>query len=527
MGGSFSPLQRLLITVGGALLLPALAVLILQVVNNLQAEKVETERAALARAEEIINLADARIAAEFAAVRVLATSATVEHRDWRGAYERARSVLAYNPAWKVVTLVDAETGAVILDTRRPFGPRTPGAPGAPPAERIGGVELEGGTCPCVFLEAPTPAAPGYVMKVGLDPEVFQTLLMRRMPQGAVAAIVDREGDFIARSLDLEQRIGTPATTYVRQAVAQGGKGLYRGVTYEGFENFTAYASSDLTGWSAHVALDRKLVDAPARRTATAIVAGAIVAAAAAALLIAYALVDLAARRREEERLVQLQKAEAIGQFTSGVAHDFSNLLMVVIGNLERIAGRSTDPESVKSAERALGAARRGARISNQLLSFARQDGAEIKPVDLAALFERTDELMRETAGAGVAVSYSVAPSGRWVLANADQLELALMNLIINARDAMNGEGAVTVSAAQAGDSVEIRVADTGPGVPPRLRARLFEPFFTTKPPGKGTGLGLAQVSGAARQAGGSVDVDEAPEGGAVFVLRLRPAPPPA
>jgi signal transduction histidine kinase len=111
-----------------------------------------------------------------------------------------------------------------------------------------------------------------------------------------------------------------------------------------------------------------------------------------------------------------------------------------------------------------------------------------------------------------------------VLANADQLELALMNLAVNARDAMDGEGAFTITTRSVGGMVELRVADTGPGIADEALGRLFEPLFTTKPPGKGTGLGLAQVAGAVRQAGGSVEAASGADGGAVFLLRLRAAP---
>nr|WP_246347543.1 ATP-binding protein [Brevundimonas basaltis] len=220
-------------------------------------------------------------------------------------------------------------------------------------------------------------------------------------------------------------------------------------------------------------------------------------------------------------MLRLQKSEAIGQFASGVAHDFNNLLTVVIGNLEQIrSDAQAAPDITRRAGMALEAAQRGARLSNQLLGFARDGHADAGPVDVIELLNDVSELVRQSVGGGVAVTVRADPHANLAHANRDQLELAILNLALNARDAMAGQGSLTVETSLQGRWVEIAVEDSGPGVPAEARGRLFDPFFTTKPEDQGTGLGLAQVQDMATRAGGDVRVEDAVGGGARFVIVL-------
>jgi len=239
-----------------------------------------------------------------------------------------------------------------------------------------------------------------------------------------------------------------------------------------------------------------------------------------------------------ESLAQAQKMEAVGRLTGGVAHDFNNLLMAVLGNLDLLARRLTDPGLARFVEQARTAAERGAALTAQLLAFSRRQRLEPRPMDVAGSVEAAAGLLGPTLGGAHRIETQVAADLWPALADPTQLELMIVNLVLNARDAMPGGGAITISASNAaatplserpegpppGDHVTIAVTDTGEGMTPEVAARAFEPFFTTKPLGKGSGLGLSQVLGLAKQLGGGVEVDTAPGRGATVKVYLPRAP---
>jgi signal transduction histidine kinase/ActR/RegA family two-component response regulator len=238
--------------------------------------------------------------------------------------------------------------------------------------------------------------------------------------------------------------------------------------------------------------------------------------------------EISERERAQAALVQAQKMEAIGQLTGGIAHDFNNLLTVISGNLDMIRRRSADDRTVRQAEFAVQAADRAARLTQQLLAFSRTQRLNLKPVDVNALIRGMSDLLERTIGAEAEIDMTLSPDAPWALADANQLELAILNLAINARDAMEDGGTIAISTeVEPGKVAEgerpysvIRVSDTGTGIPPHLLEKVFDPFFTTKTVGKGTGLGLSQVYGIARQSGGSVELDSAEGRGTTFSIRL-------
>lgn len=230
------------------------------------------------------------------------------------------------------------------------------------------------------------------------------------------------------------------------------------------------------------------------------------------------------RERAEAALVQSQKMEAIGQLTGGLAHDFNNLLTAVVGNLDLIRIRATDPRIARQADSAFKAAERGSKLTAQLLAFSRTQKLATAPVDLNELIAGMSQLVNQTLGAQVTVRTELSPGLPHAVADANQLELAILNLSINARDAMPGGGTLTISTRLDPANKEriiVCVADTGTGMQPEVVARAFDPFFTTKPPGKGTGLGLSQVYGIVRQLGGDVTIDTAPGKGTKIDIALR------
>jgi len=239
--------------------------------------------------------------------------------------------------------------------------------------------------------------------------------------------------------------------------------------------------------------------------------------------------EIAERSRTQAALVQSQKMEAVGQLTGGIAHDFNNLLTVICGNLELIRRRTSDPRLDKLADMGLQASSRAAKLTRQLLAFSRSERLTLTPVDINGLIAGMDELLDRTIGPLHGVEMDLDPSGPWAMADANQVELAIINLAINGRDAMPGGGMLTVSSRTAaaaagalaeGDYVVIGVTDHGVGIPAEHLDKVFDPFFTTKPIGKGTGLGLSQVYGIARQSGGAARVESVEGQGATVEIWL-------
>jgi two-component system NtrC family sensor kinase len=242
------------------------------------------------------------------------------------------------------------------------------------------------------------------------------------------------------------------------------------------------------------------------------------------------------RTRAEAELHQAQKMEALGQLTGGVAHDFNNLLTVLQGCLEMLSGRQRDPKLQARVDMALGTIERAEKLTGQLLAFARRQPLMVARIDLNGLLRGMAELVARTVGSGIRVATDLAPDLWAVDADATQIELAVINLAINARDAMPAGGVLRVRTfntrlprqapdeelSEGGDFVGLEISDTGTGMPPEVLARAFEPFFTSKGPGKGTGLGLSMVYGFARQSGGSATIrSEAGHGTTVTLMLPR------
>ncbi|RVU17414.1 ATP-binding protein [Methylobacterium oryzihabitans] len=235
----------------------------------------------------------------------------------------------------------------------------------------------------------------------------------------------------------------------------------------------------------------------------------------------------AQRLAAEDKLRQAQKMEAVGQLTGGIAHDFNNLLAVITGSLEVLQRRLArgDVEVGRFIDGALSGADRAAKLTHRLLAFARQQPLEPRPTDPNDLIGGMVELLRRTLGETVAVETRLTPRIPPVFVDQNQLENAILNLAVNARDAMPGGGRLTLATAadqadDGGPAVAVVVGDTGTGMSPEVMSRAFEPFFTTKPQGRGTGLGLSQVYGFVTQSGGSVRIDSAPGEGTTIRLVL-------
>ncbi len=229
------------------------------------------------------------------------------------------------------------------------------------------------------------------------------------------------------------------------------------------------------------------------------------------------LEDVTERRAVEQQLRQAQKMEAVGNLTGGLAHDFNNLLLIIIGNLDLLAMEVADnPAAAKMVERVLEAGLRGAELTRQMLAFSRRQPLQPKTIEVNALIDNIMKMLARTLGENIELQVHAAPDLPSVFIDAAQLEAALVNIAINARDAMPNGGRLMVETAVAeidgrthpemhpGAHVVISITDTGAGMPPDVLSRIFEPFFTTKQKGEGTGLGLSMVYGFVTQSGGNV-----------------------
>jgi two-component system, NtrC family, sensor kinase len=389
------------------------------------------------------------------------------------------------------------------------------------------------------------------VSVSLFPGYFTSFfaeLAGREP-GLALALLRPDGVVIAQSPETAWGAVLESTSPLLAAMRAGSSaGETEGVSSSDSETrLAAYRQVGRLPLYVSAALDEASLFAPWRRNTMTLVAVSLPIALALALLSWIALLrargEEAAveayreqseqRLRAEQALRQAQKLEALGRVTGGVAHDFNNLLMV-IQNSTALARKLSElgqsgVASLAAIERAVAT---GTKLTRQLLAFSRRQPLQAEPVAVGELFDALLPLIRTSVGSQVSLDSSVAPATGWVHVDRAELELAILNLCLNAKDAMPDGGRLSVHArALAADSratdeaqrrarVVVEVADTGTGMTADVRERVFEPFFTTKPIGRGTGLGLTQVFGFAQQAGGTVVIDSTPGLGTKVAITL-------
>jgi signal transduction histidine kinase len=292
------------------------------------------------------------------------------------------------------------------------------------------------------------------------------------------------------------------------------------------KRIVSYGSVEGLPLVVHVSFSARAVLAEWRRSALA----ATVAMSALTLLLGFVVGrEFWARRRRERyraQRAQAEKLEAMGQLTGGIAHDFGNLLGIVSLNVELVSRHPGDADvnlrAVAAMRRAL---QRGSTLITRLLAFARRQPLEVRLADLNLLVTEVHPLIAQAAGPRIELIMQLAPSLPPAFTDSGQFEMALLNLVVNARDAMSGTGRIvlrTFAEPRTGAPC-LEVQDDGPGMSEQTRRRAFEPFFTTKGE-RGTGLGLAQVYGFMRQIGGTVDIESRPGGGTRVYLHFRRAP---
>jgi two-component system, cell cycle sensor histidine kinase and response regulator CckA len=241
------------------------------------------------------------------------------------------------------------------------------------------------------------------------------------------------------------------------------------------------------------------------------------------------ILDVTERRELEEKLRQAEKLEAVGRLAGGVAHDFNNLLTIIVGHAESALATGLDAQPAANVHEILGASSRASELIRALLDFSRARKTAPPVVDLNDVVASVARMLPRLLEEHIVLSVEPSPEPAPVVADRSRLEQMLVNLALNARDAMPGGGTLAVRTAAHGRNVKLTVSDTGEGMDERTRSRIFEPFFTTKEQGRGTGLGLASVYGLVKQTGGSIAVDSKPGAGTTFSIELplAAAAPPA
>lgn len=530
--------RRSLFALGVAAMLPTIVFAAVSVFYLLRIDRERIQSAAIRNAASMSAIADARLQRDLAVLSVLANSTSLDEPNWLSFYRRASRIVAGN-GWAELLVIDGATRRVLYQLPGEFE-RLDAPLDARHRDAVAIVlnsheisvgEVERANEPTIWIYAPTPhSRQQLVIAVALHTAPFQRTLLAHTADGTTTAMLDHAGNFIARSVNYEERVGTPAAPADRNQVQQGPQGIYQGETFEGVKSYTAYHTSQLSGWSTHVSMASRLIDQSAMWSFAVAALAGLGALLLGGVLVVLVLRDMAERRRAEDALRQSQKMEAVGQLTGGIAHDFNNLLTAVIGNLDMIQNRAGDNERLRRlATNALEAARRGSKLAAQLLAFSRTQRMTVRRIDLRALLDGMSGLLAQSVGPSIRVEIDIDPQARHVVSDANQLELALLNLAVNARDAMAGVGTLQIRSRRSagaqrglppGEYVDVLVTDTGAGMPEEVLSKAVEPFFTTKPIGQGTGLGLSQVYGVVHESGGALTIDSSPGKGTTIRLTL-------
>ncbi len=358
---------------------------------------------------------------------------------------------------------------------------------------------------------------GFVVTTVIPSETLRTLLLdQQLPQGWHAEIIDGDGNVVASTYG-DRVVGKAAAGASLDARRSGRTSFYMVARPDGSSDLAMWAAVPSTNWTIHISAPSELFTT-LWHGALALVFGALILS----LCLFWGISRLITRGLKETRLreaaeVQSQRMEALGRLTGGVAHDFNNLLTPIVGGLDLLRRRVTeDAKSIKYIDAAILSADRAKTLVGRLLAYSRRQPLTPQDIDVSRLIEDLTDLLDRTTGPGIVIEKHVPAHLPLAFADPAQLELAILNLAINARDAMPGGGTIRISVAEQsgaqtlklglplGRYMCITVSDEGTGMDPTTLRNATEPFFTTKPAERGTGLGLSMVQGFAAQSGGAL-----------------------
>jgi signal transduction histidine kinase len=510
-----------------AVLLPILIFATVQALTATRQERQNFERGTQARVKQVIEELDRQLYGEIKVLQILSYAEPLRTGDIERFYEQVQRVVATEPHITNILMGEPATGRQLFNTLRPFGSLLPNLvardlmleSARTRRPMVSGLIAQGSVTrkPLVSVWVPVvrdDSVP-YALAAVFDVNSLKRILLAdNIPGTWTGSLVDQNGLVIVSTRGPEELIGTAAAPAVREALtARPLEGIYSGFLADGVEATVPYYTSRLSGWSVHYAVPRDEIEGPLMRSSLITIGTGGLSVLAALLLASLVARDISQRRKAEQTLEEAQRLEIVGRMTGGMAHDFNNLLTVILGNLEIAAKRvRTDERATHALQVALGAVERGGHLIQQLLAFARRQPLQPRAVSVNALIRKMMPLIKQAIGSQIEQQYRLAAVPDWCLVDPAQLESALLNLAINARDAMPNGGRLTirtrvVESDDAPPQVEITVADTGTGMSAEVMEQAFQPFFTTKEIGKGTGLGLSQVYGFIQQSGGKVAIE--------------------
>jgi signal transduction histidine kinase/ActR/RegA family two-component response regulator len=508
-----------------------------------QRESLETR----SRAEvvEVVKRVDSAFDRSIAALEALAASKSLDGGGYDAFRQEAQRVATTQPHWAQLVLVDARTGANLASIvgSPAFLPKLIDTAeladmARSPAPRVGNLISDPrlGSAHLVTLRIPVlrDGMLRYVLWTALRVETITELLRSgEWRRSWIATVSDRAGTVVARSRDHERWIGRPGNAELDLALQQSGAGWVKASTLEGSPAYIVADRGPLSGWSVQLAIPAGEIDGPIRWAAGLILAGILGSLAVAGVLVWLVIREIRERRQREHMIQQSQRMELIGQMTSGVAHDFNNILGVLVGILETVSRRVTSDAALTSLiASGIGAVERGRTLTQQLLAFARRQTLKPERVDVNEALAELNRLIPQSLDHSMRVELDLRAARAECLVDRSQFEAAILNLAVNARDAMPQGGTIRIRTEDAPSgshgavdvpAVLISVIDSGQGIPAEVIDRVFDPFFTTKPPGKGTGLGLSQVYGFVKQSSGHIEIASRPGEGTTVNLWLPKA----
>jgi signal transduction histidine kinase/CheY-like chemotaxis protein len=521
----------------------ATAVVLAGLAITRQRESLETR--SRAEVAEVVERVESAFQQSIAALEALAASKSLDVGAYEAFRQEAQRVATTQPHWAQLALVDARSGANLTSIigSPGFLPRLLEAGdlknmARAPRPQVGSLASNPRLGPAPLIQIRIPVLREgylrYVVWAGIRVETISDVLgSGAWPRSWVATVTDRQGTVVARSRNHELWLGRPANAEIEEELRESGSGWLKASTLEGSPAYVVAGTGPLSGWSVQLAIPAAEIDGPIRWGVALTVAGIGSSLAIAAFLAWLVMREIRDRREREQMFQQSQRMELIGQMTSGVAHDFNNILGVLVGILETVARRvSSDAALTSLIASGIGAVERGRTLTQQLLAFARRQTLKPERVDVNEALTELNRLIPQSVDHSIRVELDLRAGHAECLIDRSQFEAAILNLAVNARDAMPEGGTLLIRTEESpagqhgavdGPAVAVSVIDTGEGIPPEVIDRVFDPFFTTKPPGKGTGLGLSQVYGFVKQSAGHIEISSNPGEGTTVRLWLPKA----